>query len=197
MMSDLGQVFTRTYRWCGKIKSVLGHAVKIWNGGTVARIPKLSTRSGEWWVSYNIPFTPREKKLRYQFNKNLSGFHDLSGRCVEENGLFPLPGIEPRFLGRPSPNLVPILRYCRYEHGICNDFVAVMAVLPYCAIWHGINWEWILQIFSARRQQLKSKTSENTEKILTWLPNFPAFFDPRLSKQLSAMTINLADMTGD
>jgi hypothetical protein len=64
---------------------------------TAAHTLNLDTRSR--WVSASRPyrFTP-EKYPPVLF-----------GRCDEEKNLFPLPGIEPRFFGRPARSLVTIV----------------------------------------------------------------------------------------
>jgi hypothetical protein len=48
------------------------------------------------------------KSARYLSNRILQGFHNTSGCFGEELKLLPLPGKEPRFLGRPNPNLIAV-----------------------------------------------------------------------------------------
>jgi hypothetical protein len=48
------------------------------------------------------------KSFRYPLDRNLMGSQSRSGRYVKEEGICPLLGIEPRSLGRPACNLIPI-----------------------------------------------------------------------------------------
>jgi hypothetical protein len=56
---------------------------------------------GQWLVSRSSRLNPR-----YTLNKRQRGAHKRSGRFKNKKYLLLLPGIEPRFLGRPSCSLV-------------------------------------------------------------------------------------------
>lgn len=56
---------------------------------------------GQWLVSCSSRLNPR-----YTLNKRQRGAHKRSGRFKNKKYLLLLPGIEPRFLGRPSCSLV-------------------------------------------------------------------------------------------
>jgi hypothetical protein len=71
----------------------------------------------ELLASSPVNFIPWERVHRYPLDGRLGGFQRVSGRCREEN-LFPVPGIELRFLGctarRPATELSRLfsVTYC-------------------------------------------------------------------------------------
>jgi hypothetical protein len=67
-----------------------------------------SLDGGEWCTSRSFRFTPKGKGPLYPLGAGLGGPQSLSGNCVEQKEiLYPLPGIEPRFLGSSAHSLIP------------------------------------------------------------------------------------------
>jgi hypothetical protein len=62
----------------------------------------------EWPGARPGRFKPWGKKLQYPLDTRLGESQNLSGRYGEEKNFLPLPGIEPRPLGRPSRTLAAI-----------------------------------------------------------------------------------------
>jgi hypothetical protein len=61
----------------------------------------------KWVVSLTLLLLyPWGESLPYSLDRRLGEPQSLSGRYAEEKNLFPLPGIESRFLGRPARSLV-------------------------------------------------------------------------------------------
>jgi hypothetical protein len=96
--------------YCLKTKVVSMHAKKEYEG-VKAWLNSFLTPTldgGKWSASRPGHFTPVESAPPIPFNRRLGGPQKRSGRYGEENNPLPLPGIEPRFLGRPAHSLVTI-----------------------------------------------------------------------------------------
>jgi hypothetical protein len=78
------------------------------NGGVAPPFLNWALGGVKWSASRPCRVTPRKRAPCIHCTGDKVGPRSWSGRYREEKNLLPLPGIGPRFLGRPARSLIAI-----------------------------------------------------------------------------------------